>query len=212
MEDFLAACANGNEDGVKNCISQGVKTSVCDANGNNGAHLAVLNGHWGLAWKLIRFYQVSPYKINDQGDSIYHSIIKASLNHPPTHQSFSEFYQIQQEHWNNAIQKRAQKIQEIAGTTNVNPSQNMLAANYDSFKDEMFGNPYFTLPLYILNKYNVSIRTKNSAGLTPEALARELNAHELAEFFKVHDGEGKRFLRLMASLNNNLLIEVAIYL
>ena len=212
MEDFLAACANGNENEVKNWISQGVKTSVCDANGNNGVHLAVLNGHWGLAWKLTRLYQVSPYKINNQGDSIYHSIIRASIYHPPTHQSYSDFYQLQQEHWNNILQKRAQKIQEIACATNVNPSQNMLTSSYASLKDEMFGNPYFTLPLYILNKFNVSIRNKNSAGLTPEALARELNIPELAEFFRVHDGEAKRFLRLMASLNNNLLIEVAIYL
>lgn len=212
MEDFLKACANGDELVIRNCLSQGLKPSVSDSEGNNGAHLAVLNGHWLLAWKLIRFYKVSPYKLNNHSDTIYHSIIQGSVNHPPTQSHYAEFIDLQTQHWAFFSQKKNQRVIEAAQTTNAIPSESLIGKDFSSLKDEMFSNPYFTLPLYILNKYNVSIKSKNNAGMNAAELAQECNLPELADFFKVQDGEGKRFLRLIGNMNENLLKEVAIYL
>jgi ankyrin repeat protein len=87
---LLEACATGNLEKLTQLQLQEIDVQCFNDEGCNGLHLAIANGHWSIVWYLLNTMEISPHRIANNGDGIYHFILRAILAKPPTVEDFAE--------------------------------------------------------------------------------------------------------------------------
>ena len=90
MAEFLNACITGDVEKLQDFKTSGFDMQTYDAEGLNGLHLAIVNGNWKILQFLLEELEISPNRITNSGDSLYHTMIKSINTHAPTAEDWSE--------------------------------------------------------------------------------------------------------------------------
>ena len=144
MAEFLNACANGDVEKLQDFKTSGFDMQTCDSEGLNGLHLAIVNGNWKTLQFLLEELEISPNRITNTGDGLYHTMIKAMNSHPPTADDFAGLKETCSTKWNEvervANEQEAVKQLEREGCT-APASLSMTAAETTQ---DIFGDPKMT--------------------------------------------------------------------
>ncbi|OMJ68361.1 hypothetical protein SteCoe_34218 [Stentor coeruleus] len=213
-EAFLEVCARGDIEAVTSLIDQNRRCLYeKDTNGRNCLLVAVSEGRWKVALKLLRTYKVSPHVIDKDGNSIFHLIVNGTCLIKPTQEDYSE---IRQEHlaiWRdeeNSVLSRLAAMKETIKDSR--PPTKILLKRVEEMDAEFFEIPEIFFPRYILEKYHVVLERKNGNNKNPAELATENNIEELARYYEEQLDYHPTRRRLLQGLNDNLIREVASYL
>lgn len=213
-EAFLEACARGDMEAITSIIDQSRSSlHAKDMNGRNCLGVAVSEGRWKVALKLLRTYKVSPHVVDKDGNSIFHLIALGTCMIKPTQEDFAE---IRQEHlaaWRddeNSVLSRLAAMKETIKDSR--PPTKILLKRVEEMDAEFFGVAETFFPRYVLEKYHVVLERKNGNGKNPAELATENNVEELARFYEEQLDYHPTRRRLLQGLNDNLIREVASYL
>lgn len=167
--------------------------------------MAVMNGQWGTAYRLVKEFKVSPYKRTNSGDNLYHTILRKIATCPPSHADFDIVRSDKEASW------RADEAISMNKHSGVEFPQT-LCVPIDEKLREYFENPQVTLPLILLRQFHLSIKETNLEGQTPRELALSLNLGDLATFFEHHSQPTQERRRLVSGLNMNLFRQVILLL
>ena len=61
--------------------------------------MAISNGHWKIIDVLISEIEISPHKITNKGENVYHYIIRAVAASPPSEEDIADVKSSCQEKW-----------------------------------------------------------------------------------------------------------------
>ncbi|CAG9315025.1 unnamed protein product [Blepharisma stoltei] len=215
-QQFLEFCITGDVNSIKQLKSSNDPRNfiyACDPQGHNGLHLAVLNGHWSLAMHLLRDLHISPHKLTEDGESIFHSIARGLKVREATDQDFAEVRELNLKYWQEEKERGLKKIEERkAAHPDLKAPENLVLKNVEKEDENLFGNPNLTVAKYILRKYHVVLKHNNSMGHSPADLAESLQIQDLAEYYRLELTPHMIRRRLIAGLNENLFREIVLCL
>jgi len=212
-ENFLELSKRGDIASLSNLVSAGFNRNIlymCDEEGRNALHLAVLNGHWRAAALILREIKVSPHKLTEKGESIYHSIARGIKVKSPSERDYEHIQRLNRENWLKERQKKEARLEELKQQNpQLQVPSDLVLGSVSENESSIFGDPKLFLPKYIMFKYHVVLRTQSKEGKDPAQLAEELELYDLAEFYREQMTPHMVKQRIIKSLNENLFREIA---
>ena len=185
---------------------------TCDSEGLNGLHLAIVNGNWKILQYLLEELEISPNRITNSGDGLYHTIIRSINANPPTAEDWADLKEACVTKWNDvervANEQEAVKQLEREGCTA--PQSLSMSASETTL--DIFGDPKMTPFKFFGTRYRVYPRTENSSGLTPEQLATSLGMTEIVQWFENHTTKEESLKRLIRYMPDSIFRELIYYL
>lgn len=211
---FLSAASAGDLATIKQIqavVDSRVAYQVCNSDGNNALHVALLHGQWPTALYLMREMKVSQHKLNAAKESVFHSYARGLRAWgAPSRESLGEFREEQLQAWREEFAMI--KAKEVTILHERPEAEAVPIETVESRDQDIFGSLELTLPKYFLESGHVYLYTQSGSGETCKDLAIALNLDTLAGYFEEEMKPAAAKRRLLRGLSEDLFREIVEFL